>query len=315
MFTNGIEWLGMRLKVGEGVIGSILSAVGTCLPETMVPILAILFAQGSRESLDVGIGAIAGAPFMLSTLAFFITGASVLLFWRKRRTGITMSANPKILMRDISFFIAAYTIGISATVLKASLAKIAIAIFLLLFYVFYIIKTIKHDRAGSNSLGRLYITNVLHTRPRFRFIVLQLAFALTGIILGAHFFVVNIEKAAPIWGISTLVLSLIITPIATELPEKFNSVIWIRRQKDTLALGNITGAMVFQSCIPVSIGIMATSWKLDLIIVVSAFFAILSAMATYIWLYWKNRLSPFPLLSGGVFYAAFIFYVFVNNFK
>ena len=55
-------------------------------------------------------------------------------------------------------------------------------------------------------------------------------------------------------GAAPLIMSLLITPIATELPEKFNSVLWIRQRKDTLALGNITGAMVFQSTFPVSVG-------------------------------------------------------------
>src|SRR5665647_3849985 len=33
---------------------------------------------------------------------------------------------------------------------------------------------------------------------------------------------------------------------------------WVRQEKDTLALGNITGAMVFQTCIPVAFGIAFT---------------------------------------------------------
>ena len=31
--------------------------------------------------------------------------------------------------------------------------------------------------------------------------------------------------------------------------EKFNSIIWVRQGKDTLAMANITGAMVFQASI------------------------------------------------------------------
>jgi cation:H+ antiporter len=51
--------------------------------------------------------------------------------------------------------------------------------------------------------------------------------------------------------------------IATELPEKANSIIWLREGKDTLALGNINGAMVFQSTIPIAFGLAFTSWHLD----------------------------------------------------
>jgi cation:H+ antiporter len=51
--------------------------------------------------------------------------------------------------------------------------------------------------------------------------------------------------------------------LATELPEKANSVLWIREGKDTLALGNVTGAMVFQSTLPAALGIAFTPWELD----------------------------------------------------
>ena len=73
LFTNGIEWFGRKLELAEGAVGSVLAAVGTALPETMIPIIAILFATGA-SSHEVGVGAILGAPFMLATLAMFVTG-------------------------------------------------------------------------------------------------------------------------------------------------------------------------------------------------------------------------------------------------
>ena len=44
LFTNGIEWFGHKLNLAEGAVGSVLAAVGTALPETMIPLVAILFA-------------------------------------------------------------------------------------------------------------------------------------------------------------------------------------------------------------------------------------------------------------------------------
>ncbi len=38
IFTNALEHLGERLKISEGVTGSLFAAIGTALPETMVPI-------------------------------------------------------------------------------------------------------------------------------------------------------------------------------------------------------------------------------------------------------------------------------------
>src|SRR6187431_246275 len=86
LFTNSIEWFGRKLNLAEGAVGSVLAAVGTALPETMIPIIAILFATG-ESSNEVGVGAILGAPFMLATLAMFVTGVAVLYQARRRPTG------------------------------------------------------------------------------------------------------------------------------------------------------------------------------------------------------------------------------------
>src|SRR5512138_814203 len=80
-FTNGVEWLGKIFNLSEGAVGSVLAAVGTALPETLIPIIAILFA-GEDAGREIGIGAILGAPLMLSTLAMFVTGIAVFVFSR-----------------------------------------------------------------------------------------------------------------------------------------------------------------------------------------------------------------------------------------
>lgn len=315
LFTNGIEWMGMKLKVGDGVVGSIFSAVGTCLPETMIPVIAILFSKQSNTSTDIGIGAIMGAPFMLSTLAFFITGFSVLVFWRRRGTGMQMVVNHRILSRDIGFFIILYSIGLAAAFTRVGVIKNVVAVFLILAYVYYIILTVRQDHVSHGELETLYFTKMIKVKPSLLLILLQVAFALTGIVLGAKLFVDHIEKVSELLHIPALVLSLIVTPIATELPEKFNSIIWISKKKDTLALGNISGAMVFQSCIPVSIGILATSWVLDLKVIVSAVLALLSGGVTFLWIKAKGKLNPVPLLAGGLFYVIFIAFLAVRGFK
>ena len=315
LFTNGIEWFGKRLKLGDGVVGSIFSAVGTCLPETLIPIIAILFSNKSQNSVDIGIGAIAGAPFMLSTLAFFVTGISVLIFWKKRKTGMVMKVNNKILSRDIGFFIVVYSFGIGASFINSATIQFIIAIALLLSYIFYIILTVKDDNASHQELDPLYFVRMMKIKPKLYAILLQIAVALSGIIFGAEIFVENMKSSSHYLGISSLALSLILTPIATELPEKFNSVIWVSKRKDTLALGNITGAMVFQSCIPVSIGLLATPWVLDIKVLVSAGLAILSALFTFIWIKIKGKINPIPLIAGLGFYLVFIIYLVSIGFK
>ena len=116
LFTNGIEWFGRKLGLAEGAVGSVLAAVGTALPETMIPIIAILFASG-EASHAVGVGAILGAPFMLSTLAMFVTGVAVLYVARRRPTGDDMLVDTHVLGHDIRYFGVAYALAIGAAFL------------------------------------------------------------------------------------------------------------------------------------------------------------------------------------------------------
>jgi len=108
-----------------------------------------------------------------------------------------------------------------------------------------------------------------------------------------------------------MVLAFLIAPIATELPEKFNSVIWYWRSKDTLAFGNITGAMVFQSSIPVSIGLLFTEWSLAPINIAS----IVIALAAAAWMYYnvkvRKAIDYKVMLMSGSLYALYIVLLFV----
>ena len=117
LFTNAVEWFGHRLGLAEGAVGSVLAAVGTAMPETMIPIIAIL-ATGTEGGHDIGIGAILGAPFLLSTAAFAVTGLGVLFFAKKRTTGQNMHLDAQVIGRDIGYFFVVYVFAIAASFLR-----------------------------------------------------------------------------------------------------------------------------------------------------------------------------------------------------
>jgi cation:H+ antiporter len=126
------------------------------------------------------------------------------------------------------------------------------------------------------------------------------------IVAGAHFFVDAVEHAAEGLGLPAGLIALVLAPLATELPEKFNSIFWIRDGKDTLALGNITGAMLFQSTIPVSFGILFTPWNLDFLSLFATVLALASGALVYLALERSGKLGAGLLMVGGLFYLAFV---------
>ena len=306
VFTNSIEWLGKKLKLGEGAVGSVFAAVGTALPETIVPIVAILSHSQGSAGHDVGIGAILGAPFMLATLAMFVTGIAAFV---KRKNNSPMNIIPSVMKRDLKFFIVVYAVAILSSFLPAMPLKIIVAIFLVCAYSFYLYKTLKSSMgmasADGEGPGSLYLMRK-NPDPPLPIVLLQIAIALAIIMIGAVIFVGSVQVVAAALGVPVLILSLIITPIATELPEKFNSIIWVSRGKDTLALGNITGAMVFQSSLIPAIGILLTDWVLEPIGLISAALALIAVVFQFIALAGKSGLKPAHLIFGVLFYMIFI---------
>lgn len=310
MFTNGVEWVGRKLNLGDGAVGSILAAVGTALPETIVPIIAILFGA-SGTGTEIGIGAIIGSSFMLTTLALFVTGSAVAIFSLSGRRERHVGIDPAIMTRDLGFFIIAYSAMLIAGLIGIWEIKVAMAIGLVFFYAFYVYRTLKSDEASEGDLKNLYF----HWRadiPHDILVSVQVVAALGMIIFGAKLFVGGIEQVAHDLAVPALVFSMLVTPFATELPEKLNSVLWIRRSKDTLALGNITGAMVFQASILPAVGISLTSWELTVPAFVAAGLGLLAASTAYVQIKMRKSIHFRHLMAMGLVYFGFAIYTFTQ---
>jgi cation:H+ antiporter len=258
LFTNGIEWFGRKLGLAEGAVGSVLAAVGTALPETMIPIIAILFS-GRRTPTRSASGAILGAPFMLATLAMFVTGVAVMyqarIDERRRHAGRHEGARRRHAdlrrSRTASRSRRACSCRPSRRGPSSSSRSAARRLRVVREGPLRGRPTIDVEDLAPLRFHRFDAVERLGRRraaPADR--ELQVLVALGLIVVGAVAFVDAVGHVRRSLGVSQVLLALVVAPIATELPEKFNSIIWIRQGKDTLAMGNITGAMVFQSAIP-----------------------------------------------------------------
>jgi cation:H+ antiporter len=304
LFTNAIEWSGNRLDLGEGAVGSLLAAVGTALPESLIPVVAVL---SGGESEQVAIGAIVGAPFMLGTVAMLVVGASALAFRQRRGSGSEVTADDRPVRRDLGFFLPCFATGIGLGLIDSTSVHIAGAVGLLIAYGAYARRTVRHSGKSEDvdELTPLTFDPSKEDPPRNIAIVAQLSVGLLMIVGGAELFVEEVVTVAEALGISALVLSLVLAPLATELPEKLNSVLWMRRDKDTLAVGNITGAMAFQSTVPIALGLTVTDWNLD-VFAVAAGVAGLAGGALALWRLPKDRLGTPVVAAWGALFAGFV---------
>ena len=313
IFTNALEHLGEKLGISEGVTGSLFAAVGTALPETLVPLLAIFTytsaTLGSGAGHDIGVGAILGAPLMLATLSLSLMAMSV---WKRRGTQGHIRPERTGLLRDLNFFIFAFGIAAVAMYIPHSqpAVRYGIGACMVMTYFVYVMMTLRASKAlvddghateadSDMFLCRLGLPNNMAV------VIVQMLLGLVLLVIGAKGFINQVEGVAAIIGISALLLSLLIIPIATELPEKVNSILWIRKGKDTMAFGNITGAMVFQGTLLPAIGIMLTPWEPRK----EVLWGIVITLIAAVWLRYlagKGGLRVWHLLVNGAMYLTYL---------
>ncbi len=309
LFTNAIEWFGSIVRLGQGAVGSLLAAVATALPESLIPIVAIV--GGESGSHDVAIGAIIGAPLLLATIAMALVGLAAVLYRERRPQGLSLDVHVSTLKRDLAFFLGCLLLALLLGLGASKPLQIVGAVVLVGAYTLYVALTLRQSGEvdSGEELRPLILDTTRSDPPTMTTVVVQLLVALGAIVGGAHIFVEQVLHIADSVGFEPLVLSLVLAPFATELPEKANSFFWIRDGKDSLALGNITGAMVFQSTLPVSVGLAFTAWELDRYAAVAACLALAGGLVAILTMQIRRRFSGWAILVWATLYAAFVAYV------
>jgi cation:H+ antiporter len=328
-FVNAVEWLGVRLQVGPVAVGTILAAAGTALPESVVTLVAVLFGD-KRTGAQIGVGAALGGPLVVGTIAYAVVGVMLLLVRGRSGRGLTAApggaplsdseiAAPaaatqgrtgldridhRRLGRDQTWFLAVFVVkiglGLVAFALKPWLGLVFFAVYALYFW-----REVSGDdeSATGEDLEPLKLQPG-RTTPGTAAVLVQTAATLVVIFAASQLFVRQLEWAGPALGLPAAVVALLLSPVATELPEIMNAIIWVRQGKIELATANISGAMMIQATVPSGIGLLFTPWLFDRPLVLAGA-ATLASIVYLNWLFRTGRVTPFRLAAAALFYAAF----------
>ena len=219
-------------------------------------------------------------------------------------TGDLAGVDTRRLARDQTWFLAIFTV-------KVSLGLVAFAIkpwLGLIFFGVYALYFVKEmsgsgDQASSEDLEPLKLQPG-RAIPTTLAVTAQIAVTLTIIFGASQLFVKQLEWAGPALGLPAVVVALLLSPVATELPEIMNAIIWVRQGKTQLALANISGAMMIQATIPSGIGILFTSWEFDTPLIIAG--AVTMASVSYLlWLLRTHRVTAGRLTAAAGFYGVF----------
>ena len=179
-------------------------------------------------------------------------------------------------------------------------------------YAIYVIRELRAEDTPDQAkqaeeaeeLEALKIWRSPHPPARWA-VVLQTLSALVLVVAASHQFVNELTWIAPNLGIAPAAVALVLAPIATELPEIMNAVIWVRQGKNHLALANISGSMMVQATVPVAFGLIFTPWLFGRILM-SAAICTIAAITYQLFVIRGSRFTPRWLASVILFYGLFI---------
>lgn len=309
-FVNGVEWVGCRLRLGATAVGTLLAAFGTALPESAVTFVAVMFGE-NPEQKEIGVGAAIGGPFVLASIAYAVVG--LMLFWRARKgeagAGSGVSVGRSIVQvdqhriaRDQGWFMGIFVVKVALGVMVFSWKPWLAAAFLAT-YALYVMRELSADE-GSAIMEELEPLRIRPGDPSLFWAVLQTVLALVVIAGASHVFVQQIDYLGAAAGLAPSVAAMLLAPVATELPEVLNAVIWTRKGKERLAMANISGAMMIQATIPTAMALSMTPWLLTTPLLVAA-----GATLASIGVLWvsarRGTLTPLRLAGVAGFYALF----------
>jgi cation:H+ antiporter len=316
-FVNAVEWLGLRLRIGPVAVGTVLAAAGTALPESLVTLVAVAFGSPERGD-DIAVGAAMGGPLVVGTVAYGVVG--VMLWWRGRgwpKTEPDRSAGRDAadvsfervdvvrLGRDQRWFLAIFFAKAALGVLAFSV-KPWLGLLFFVVYGVYFRREVRHD-SGVIEPSELEPLRIRpgDPAPGLVLVLSQAVFTLLIIFGASQLFVGELDWAATTLGAPAVAVALLVAPVATELPEVLNAVIWVRQGKVHLALANISGSMMIQATVPAGIGIAFTPWNFGRPV-------IMAAVATVVSIFYVNGLlrrgaiTPGRLAVPLLIYLAFL---------
>jgi len=307
-FVNGIEWLGRKLRLDATATGTVLAAFGTALPESAVTFIAVVFGH-SPEQRGIGVGAALGGPLVLGTIAYAVVGIAL---WsnrhRLKRPNALVKVDNVRLARDqrwfLSIFVVKCALGLVAFALKPWLGVLFIAA-----YGLYVWRELRSGETAPEEEELEPLKFEPHAEdPAMWRVLVQSLLALVVIAVASRVFVTQIEAIGVAFGLSAHLVALVLSPVATELPETVNALIWVRQGKERLALANISGAMMIQATIPSSLALFFTPWRFDAPLIVAG---VLTTVAVgYLWwLFQRGHVKARWLVPVGLLYGVFAAFV------
>ena len=270
-----------KFSIPKIVVGITLVAFGTSLPELIVSIMATLRGESGIVIGNVigsniaNIGLILGIGSIISPLCYSFSKLKVDLYFL---LVITMLPILSIRFDWMNFYTGMAYIGI------------------LLLYCYYLINSdhevdIIEDSSSQN-------------------IVLFVIIGILGLGFGSHFFVEGAIGLAEIFGIPSIIIGMTIVAIGTSLPELATTLVAIKKDEASLAIGNIIGSNIMNIVAVLGVSFMINDISITFTSINTQLFIMgLLTVLLFLALYFKDKLSRG---IGVIFLGIYVIFIFLN---
>ncbi len=313
-FVNGVEWVGRRFNLGATTTGTVLAAFGTALPESAVTFVAVVFGHDASAK-QIGVGAAVGGPLVLATISYAVVGLVLCLSHRRLDRGDTsLQVDGRRLSRDQSWFLVIFALSLVLGLTDFPFKR-WFGLVLFAAYGLYVWREMSRDQTAEGDDDEIEPLKLRphDANPALVWAALQTGLALVVIAIASRIFVGQLEVIGSTLGVSSQFIALFLSPVATELPETLNAVIWVRQGRERLALANISGAMMIQATVPAGLGVLFTPWRFD-----PPLIAAVITTACAVLLLWtmfrRNQVSGANLVPVGLLYAVFVAFIIMARY-
>ena len=230
MLVDGASKLALRLRISELVIGLVIVAYGTSMPEFVVSLSASL-----KGASDIAIANVVGSNIFN---LLFILGIAGIIFPMAVNKSIIQVDLPTSVLGALILLGAGLLAPMASSPLAISWGEGLLMLIVFIIYMSYVVIMAMKDRKQNTATDEAKHINV------FWAIILILV-GLLCLIFGGNLLVDNAIKLARIWGMSEKFIGITIVAMGTSLPELATSVVAAIKKKNDIAIANVVGSNIF----------------------------------------------------------------------
>ncbi len=240
---QGALGVAQHFQLSHTFVGLAILAVGTDLPEVFVSINASIQHLRGVESSGIITGNALGSSLSQITLVLGLSGLFLTFRMSKKdlnRNGITL----------ISSIVLLFVFGLDGIITQLEGAVLFIG------YILYYIVLLRSDSKMKDE-------EVVPSEHSKLSLALYLLVGFVVLIFSSHLVVNNSMELAEKWGVAQSFVGIVIIGLGTSLPELAVSIGAAYRRSAELSVGNIIGSNIFDGLVPIGLGGMISTTKME----------------------------------------------------